>query len=63
MNNAFFIRLPQVKEITGLSRSTIYRKIAAGEFPKQHSIGANLVVWLREDIETWCKQMIASAAV
>lgn len=29
------IRMPEVLEMTGLSRSSINRRIAAGEFPKQ----------------------------
>ncbi|WP_312140058.1 helix-turn-helix transcriptional regulator [Stutzerimonas nitrititolerans] len=29
------IRFPEVVKITGLSRPTIYRRIAAGTFPKQ----------------------------
>jgi len=33
------MRLPEVKTITGLSRSTIYFRIAAGTFPKQVSLG------------------------
>jgi predicted DNA-binding transcriptional regulator AlpA len=33
------MRLPEVKTITGLSRSTIYFRIAEGTFPKQVSLG------------------------
>ena len=58
---ARFIRLPDVKTITGLSRSTIYKKIAADEFPKQISVGSNQVVWVKYQIDEWCDRQISSA--
>jgi prophage regulatory protein len=39
------IRLKTVLSRTGLSRSTIYRKIAEGTFPAQHKISANGTGW------------------
>ena len=35
LTSAQFIRLPQVKEITSLSKSSIYRLMEEGDFPKQ----------------------------
>ncbi len=49
--DARFIRFPDVKTITGLSRSTIYKKIAADDFPKQISVGPNQVVWIKHKID------------
>lgn len=37
------IRLSEVVEQTGLSRSTIYRQIEAGTFPRQIRIGVGAV--------------------
>ena len=37
------LRLPQVLEVTGLSRSTIYLRMADGSFPKQVSLGGRAV--------------------
>jgi prophage regulatory protein len=34
------MRLPEVKQKTGLPKSSIYRKISENSFPKQISIGA-----------------------
>jgi len=48
-----FLRLPQVKEVTTLSRSSIYRMVASGEFPKQISIGSNQVVWIKSQVDDW----------
>jgi prophage regulatory protein len=52
MANAI-LRLPLVKSRTGLSRSTIYLRIAEGSFPKSVSLGARAVGWLESDIEQW----------
>ena len=60
---ARFIRLPDVKTITGLSRSTIYKKIADDEFPKQISVGSNQVVWVKHQIDEWCDLQIASSGL
>lgn len=48
-----FLRLPQVKQSTGLSKSTIYSRIAEGTFPKQITLGPRLVVWVESDIQNW----------
>ena len=48
-----FLRLPQVKESTGLSRTTIYRKIAASEFPRPIHIGVRAVAWVEADVLRW----------
>jgi prophage regulatory protein len=46
------LRLPDVKRCTGLSRSTIYLRIAQGTFPKPVSwAGAPWVGWKQRRIE------------
>ena len=47
------LRLRQVMARTGLSRSTIYERIQAGEFPAQIALGARAVGWLEADIDAW----------
>lgn len=47
------LRLPSVKEMTGLSRSTIYERIAANEFPPQISIGPRAVGWIESEVNDW----------
>jgi len=54
------LRLPQVKSITGLSKSTIYARISDGAFPKQIALGSRLVVWVESDIQKWINQQINS---
>jgi prophage regulatory protein len=47
------IRLKTVLVRTGLSRSTIYRKIAEETFPAQLKISTNGSGWLESDINRW----------
>lgn len=48
-----FYRLADVVRITALSRSSIYRRIAAGEFPPQVSLGGRAAGWRRESLKAW----------
>ena len=46
-------RLPQVREATGLSRSTIYGALLKGTFPAPIRLSARSVGWLADDVESW----------
>ena len=47
------LRLPTVKAITGLSRSTIYLRMSEGSFPRQVNLGSRAVGWLRSEVADW----------
>ena len=47
------LRLKAVLDLTGLSRSTLYRKIEVGTFPRQVRISERCVGWREGDIERW----------
>lgn len=47
------IRLNTVLTRTGLSRSTLYRKITEGTFPAQIRISVNGSGWKESDINRW----------
>ena len=47
------LRLPSVKTRTGLSRSTIYLRVAEGRFPKPISLGARAVGWIDAEVDAW----------
>jgi len=55
------LRVPQVKQTTGLSKSTIYARIAEGNFPKQIPLGPRLVVWVESDIQNWITEQVSVA--
>lgn len=49
-----FYRLADVIRITALSRSTIYRHMAAGDFPAQVPLGRGRATgWRREALQAW----------
>lgn len=48
-----FYRIADVIRITALSRSSIYRRIAAGEFPPQISLGGRATGWRKEALQAW----------
>lgn len=53
------IRMKTVLARTGLSRSTIYRKIAEGTFPAQLRISLNGSGWRESDIDRWVSDPVA----
>lgn len=57
------LRLPAVKASTGLSRSSIYLRIAQGTFPKPMSLGARAVGWLEAEIQDWLQRRIDASRV
>jgi predicted DNA-binding transcriptional regulator AlpA len=48
-----FYRLRDVIRISALSRSTIYRRIAEGRFPRPVSLGGRASGWPRENLQAW----------
>ena len=53
------IRLKQVIDATGLARSTVYKYIAEGTFPKPISLGDRCVGWLESEVHDWILARIA----
>lgn len=47
------VRMAEVRQRTGLHPATIYRRIAAGLFPRQIPLGANSSGWHESDIDAW----------
>ena len=54
------LRLPTVKAITGLSRSTIYLRMSEGSFPRQVNLGSRAVGWLASEIDHWIEEKLTS---
>ena len=58
-----FIRLPEVLSRTGYGRTTIYRKMEDGSFPKSLKLGGphkdprafdcRAVAWIEDEIDQW----------
>lgn len=56
-----FWRLARVVEVTGLSRTTIYRRIKARTFPNSRPYyRSSGVFWLATDIREWQRRELSS---
>lgn len=62
MTTEALLRLPEVKRLTALSRSTIYARIAGGEFVAPVSLGARAVAWPEREVEAINAARIAGAS-
>lgn len=49
------LRLEAVLDRTGLSRSTLYRKVQTGTFPKQVRIATRCTGWRESAINDWMR--------
>lgn len=47
------LRLKSVLDRTGLSRSSLYRKIAEGSVPRQVKIGVQSSGWRESEVDQW----------
>ena len=47
------IRLKEVIDSTGLARSTIYKYITEGTFPKPVPLGDRCVGWVEDEVHDW----------
>ncbi|MDB4542669.1 AlpA family transcriptional regulator [bacterium] len=48
-----FLRLRDIVDRLGVSRSTVYKWIDEGRFPESVSLGGRAVAWRRVDVEIW----------
>jgi prophage regulatory protein len=53
------LRLPAVLERIPFSRSTLYAKVSAGDFPPPVHMGERSVAWLERDVQAWIETRAA----
>ena len=56
-----FLRLPQVLEILPISKSTWWKGIREGRFPKPVKLSERTSAWSRADIDALCDQFVVKA--
>jgi prophage regulatory protein len=54
------LRLPEVKEITGLGRSSIYAGLKKQTFPAKIKLGDRAVGWSASEVEAWIQSRKAN---
>jgi len=52
------IRLKEVIDCTGLSRTSVYKFIAEGRFPRSVSLGARSVGWVESEVQDWIAKRV-----
>ncbi len=50
------LRLREVTRVTGLARSTIYKLIREGRFPRPVKLAARAVAWRSDVVNAWIEQ-------
>ncbi len=59
MNQTRFIKLPEVRGLTALSRSEIYRLIGRKQFPVEIKTGERASAWNLVEVEQWKQSCFA----
>lgn len=57
------LRLPEVTHRTGFKRSSIYKMIQEGRFPRSIKLGPRSVGWDSRSIDAWINERIDLAKV
>lgn len=62
---AVIIRLPEVRDMVGLSVPTIYRQMKQGAFPQSVKLTPNgrAVGWYKSEVEDWLESRRAADGV
>ena len=55
------LREPEVQRTTGLSRTTRWRGVKAGTFPKPVKLTASTIGWYQTDVAHWLAERRAAA--
>lgn len=56
-----FERIREVMARTGMGRSSIYRRVAEGTFPRPINVGPNTVAWLESELDRWMDEQVAAS--
>jgi prophage regulatory protein len=58
---ARFMRLPEVLQTSGYSKSRLYVLIANGQFPSPVKLGDRAVGWISTEVEQWVASRISAS--
>ena len=54
------IRFPEVRRRTGLSKTTAWRGIRRGWFPKPVRLSPGCVAWVEDELDAWIEARLAA---
>ena len=58
LDDVSFWRLPEVKAVTGLSKTSLYALIREKSFPAPVRLGPRAVAWVRSEIRQWAAERV-----
>jgi prophage regulatory protein len=58
IDDIVFLRLPEVKAVTGLSKSSLYALIREKRFPAPVHLAPRTVAWVRSEIKQWATNRV-----
>lgn len=53
------IRLPQLEDMTGLGRSSVYKLMSEGKFPKKVTLIGRASAWVESEVVEWIEARVA----
>jgi prophage regulatory protein len=60
-DEVIFVRLPEVKAVTGLSKSSLYALIRANNFPAPVRLGPRTVAWVKSEVKQWAVERVLTS--
>ena len=61
LDDMIFLRLPEVKAVTGLSKTSLYALIRAKSFPAPVHLGPRTVAWVGSEIKQWAAERVLTS--
>ena len=60
LSEPLFLRQTDVLRLIGVSRSTLWRMIARGDFPDRVKLSSNISAWSADDVVAWAQGVKAN---
>lgn len=61
LEDVIFLRLPEVKAVTGLSKTSLYTLIRDQNFPAPVRLGPRAVAWVRSEVKRWAANRVLAS--
>jgi prophage regulatory protein len=61
LDDVIFLRLPEVKAVTGLSKTTLYTLIQDKSFPAPVRLGPRAVAWVKSEVRQWAQERVQAS--
>lgn len=61
LDDVVFLRLPEVKAVTGLSKTTLYALIHEKSFPAPVRLSPGTVAWVKSEVRRWAQERVLAS--